>query len=464
VSFAQEAIWSFCRTPNPGYTLLVVDRIVGPLDLTVLRDCLNHIVKRHEILRTTFAVAEGRPIQIIHPAESISLPIFEVDPHADLNDRLEFLINAEKSCVADPTQGPLVRFSLLRRDAEEHWLLVICHHLLWDGWSTELLHKELALLYEARHAGREPPLPESEPLQYADYAAWQRKLLHPDGPAYQETIRWWTERFAGKPRPLGPPFRRPVALTGVDPAEGVISWPIQLSLESRLEELRRSEGTTIYNIWLAALVALLAAETGRPEVVVGSYMTHRRQAATQNMFGYFANLVALGFQCDGSMPFRNWLAEVRSVVAGAQLHGEIPQQELRQVLQSQGITLPPIQMVFGAQLDLGRKELRFSGLSFTKPNLTTWPRMPSGFSLDLLQLNGAQICRAAFDAGFYSPSAVRQFIDRLFSFLDAISGEPNRSLSELLVVVESVTSSGETERPQIASGDSWNRYRESSIS
>ena len=186
-----------------------------------------------------------------------------------------------------------------------------------------MLLSELALLYKAKLDGEAPPLPEFELLQYGDYAAWQRTAFRREGAAYQEAIAWWKERFEHPPRLLDLPFKRSAPLVGFDPAEGMMSSPVIHGLVQHLNWLRRNEATTTYMVWLAALVALLAAETGQSDIVIGTYVTTRRGAELQKMMGDFTNLAELRFHCDHVMSFRDWLSEVRFWVTAAEARSEI---------------------------------------------------------------------------------------------------------------------------------------------
>jgi hypothetical protein len=468
VSLAQQAMLSYCNTfeDSAAYVLAKIYQIVGPLDIGGLRNCLNYIVGRHEILRTTFGVVNGEPVQIVHPANSISLSIFDAAPGEDLKKYAAWIVKEETSRTSDLTQDPLIRFALLRFEENKHWFFRISHHLLWDAWSTRLFHKELALLYEAWFEGRPPPLSEFEPFQYADHASWQRKVLRRNGAAYQETIAWWKEHFQRHPsRPELPwhrkilhrngavyrkvitwwnehfqqdrvrlelPFRRQAPLLGLDPTDGTIGWAVDLELEQRVNRLSRNNGSTIFVVWLAALVALLAAETGQSDIVVGTYMTNRRRhPALHNMIGCFANLVALRFQWDPAKPFSDWLSEVRSCVTAAQERCEIPHKELRNELRGLGIPPPELQVIFQAPMGTGQVNMQFADLKVCGLDLNIRSRMPWGFSIELRKRH-PQICQAYFDAGIYDPVGVRQFLGRLCDLLDAFAQHPDVSIGDLV--------------------------------
>jgi acyl carrier protein len=198
LSFFQERIWSYSQTPKAAapYTVARSYRLRGPLDAEALRECMTYIARRHEILRTTFAVVEGQPVQVIHPAAPVPLPLLDLGGSTDAERRAADFFKQEASRIFDLARAPLVVFSLVRIRENEHLLLRVSHHIISDGWSWDVYWRELALLYEAKLRRAEPPLPEFEPLQYADYAAWQRKILTPGDHSYQATLAWWKDRFS----------------------------------------------------------------------------------------------------------------------------------------------------------------------------------------------------------------------------------------------------------------------------
>jgi len=471
LSFIQEAILSYCQTPadSAHNVQAKICQIIGPLDVTALRDCLNYIVRRHEILRTTLTLLDEQPFQIVERADPILLSIFQTPSGGDPKKEAERIIKDESSRILDLTQGPLIRFSLLRFDENKHWFFWVCHHLLSDAWSIKLFYKELALLYEARSEGRPPPLPEYEPLQYADYAYWQRETLRRDGLDYQEAIGWWMQHFRRNPsqrelpwagkilrkilRSDGPgyeqaiawwrdfrkeparielPFKRPRPLTGLDPSEGIIDWPVGLELEERLDLLSRSSGTSLFVVWLAALSALLAIETGQSDVIIGTYITtRRRQPPLYNIIGCFANLVALRFPCEAARLFSDWLSEVRSLLALAQERCEISHKELSNMLQGLGVPSPELRVIFHATTGTRRVNMQFAGLELVGLDLNIRTRMPWGFNVELLNSH-LQICRAYFNAEIYDPVGVRKFLRRLCNFLDAVARHPDVSIGNLV--------------------------------
>jgi acyl carrier protein len=433
LSFVQERTWKYCRDPraSAAFVLGMRDHILGRLDVHLLRDSLSEIVKRHEILRTSFTVVHGQPAAIVHPAEPVALPVYRLAPGRDPEEELGRVFACEIARMRDLAQPPLCRFALIRISEDEHWLLRACHHILWDAWSVDVLLGELARVYEARHAGKDSPFPDNPSLQYADYAAWQRQTLRRDGPAFRDLVSWWQQRLPHASS-AELPFQRALRVSGLAPADGVIDCPVDGDLAKRFAQLARGEGATPYVVWLAAVVALLARETGRPDVLIGSYMTNRRLPETQNMIGFFSALTALPFRVDEAMGFRVWISAVGTRAAEAEAHCDLAHQDLREELRRSGIATPEIRMIFAAPLAQARSEQRFAGVMLRRPKLKLVSGMPWGFTLELHEHDARPELRATFDAARYDPAGVRRFMMHLLQLVETIVRTPDLPLRDLL--------------------------------
>ena len=431
LSWSQERTWRFSQTPQESarYTVARVQRIVGPLNAELLRDCMSYIARRHEILRTTYALIDGQPAQVVHPPTPVSLPLLDLTGTADPEQQAVLHCRREAGWIFDPAHGPLMRFLLIRLRENEHLLLRVLHHIACDSWTWTLYFRELALLYEASVRGKSPPLPESALLQYGDYAVWQRQLLDGEGRAYKEAIAWWKAALAGAPSALKPPFMRAERQEGADAAEGVMLWGIRPGTSRRLDDLARREGATPYMVRLAAFVALLAEETRQADVVLGTYMNNRHRLAVQDMFGNFANLVTLRFEHKPANAFREWLDAVRTTVTETEARSEIPYEQLRHELEQNGTALPEIQVIFGMSA-IG-DEIKFAHLQWTSLD-RYFGAMPWGISITHYEHDEERSCRAAFDAGLYDPAAVRTFIKRYTRLLDLVSRRPDLAINTLL--------------------------------
>jgi amino acid adenylation domain-containing protein len=442
LSFAQERIWRASQTArwNQSYTRIKRHRILGPLDRDGLRDALSFIVRRHEILRTTFAMQGGQPVQIVHPPYDVDLPFFDLAGAADAEQRADAILQQEAEPLIELAKLPLTRFALVRLRDDEHWLQRVVHHIVSDGWSEHIFQKELLLLYGAARGGEPPPLPAEQDLQYADYAAWERAALQPGSCAMQEIVAWWKGVLAGHAPGLPLPCRRPalwrwlaryvrLPLLGdfLPPVAGLMTWELERETSDRLDAVRRKLGATDYQLLLAAFVALLAVETGRDDILIGSYAANRKRLPLQDLYGPFINLIPLRFHYRPDRSFHDWLAIVRESVIAAEAHSALPFEMLCDELARQGHRRPKIGMVIQASAAFPVNES--AELTITE---TLMPRrtMPWGFSMSAAPNNR----RLTFDAYLYDPAAVRALVARYQRLLDAVSRHPEMTLRELLAM------------------------------
>ena len=332
LSFAQQRLWFLdqMQPGNPFYNIPIALRIWGPLDTAVLQRCLAEVVRRHEALRTTFAAPEGRPVQVIAPSLALSLSSIDLSvlPQEQCQSQALRLAAEEARQPFDLEQGPLLRGCLLRLAEDEHVALFTMHHIVADGWSVGVLIQEVAQLYPALAAGRPAPLPEL-PVQYADFAFWQRQWLQ--GEQLQSQLAYWRERLAGL-SPLELPTDRPrPALQSFRGA----SLPVLLSgpLSQGLQALSRREGVTLFMTLLAAFQTLLCRYSGQEDVAVGSAIANRNRAETEGLIGFFVNMLVLRSDLSGDPTFRALLQRVREVALGAYAHQDLPFEKLVEELQ-----------------------------------------------------------------------------------------------------------------------------------
>ncbi len=438
LSFMQESIWSHCRTAegSAGYTMPCRHRIRGPLDVDVLRQCIGHLARRHEMFRTTFGLAGGRPVQIVHPSVPDLLgPLVDLSGQPDTEARAEDLLGQEARRHFDLARLPLLRFTLVRIRPDEYWLFRVYHHILADGWSWKLYFNELARLYEAQIDGLPCPLSNSDSPdrpQYADFAAWQRQGLKPEGPAWREAVEWWSKTLSPPPPLLAMPFRRrwPLLARRVEPSQGQFRIEVDPAVSERLDLLAREAGVTYLMVRLAGFAALLAAEARQPDVVLGVYATNRNRLEVQDIFGYFSNLIALRLHCDPSATFRQWLGAVRHTVGETQARGDIPFEPLcRELRTLEPPVRPPVIQAIVSAADHA-VPLCFAGLEVT-PLDRRMEVMPWGFTLSFEQHCQAHRWYVRFDARLHHPGRVREFVNRLEQFFDAASRNPDRTIAQL---------------------------------
>ena len=328
LSFAQQRLW-FLDQLQPGsaaYNMATALRMRGALDVGAFRRSLSALVARHEVLRTTFASAGGEPVQVIHAPAPVPLPFADLAalPPAARERELRRLARAEAVRPFDLARGPLLRATLVRLGADDHAVLFTLHHVVSDGWSTGVMVREVSALYAAYSAGEDPHLP-ALPVQYADYAAWQRQRL--SGDALAAHLGWWRETLAGAPPLLELPTDRPrPAVAGSDAA--ALPFRLGAGAAARLIAIAREEGATPFMALLAAWQALLSRYAGEADVVVGTPIAGRTRVETEGLIGVFMNVLPLRGDLAGGPSFRALLRRAREATLGAYQHQELPFERL----------------------------------------------------------------------------------------------------------------------------------------
>ena len=328
LSFAQQRLW-FLDQLRPGssaYNMAQALRARGALDVRALRRSLTALAARHEVLRTTFAARGGEPEQVIHPPKPIALPLVELSTLGDAARERELARRQrdEATHPFDLARGPLLRATLVRLAAEDHAVLLTLHHAVSDGWSLGVLVREISALYAAFAAGRDPHLPPL-PVQYADFAAWQRQRL--SGDALAAELGWWRERLAGAPALLELPTDRPRPAIAGDTG-AMVSVSLSPDAVRGLEALARREGATLFMALLAAWQAFLARYSGQTDVLVGTPVAGRTQVETEGLIGLFVNTLVLRADLSGGPSFRALLRQAREATLGAYAHQEVPFEKL----------------------------------------------------------------------------------------------------------------------------------------
>ncbi len=364
LSFAQERMWFIEQLePNsPVHNIPIVFRLAGSLDVAILERSLNEIVRRHEVLRSSFAAMQGQPIQVLAPALSLSLPVIDVREQPDRTQRTVTLIREEIRRPFQLSQGPLFRLLMLRLTEDEHVLVLVTHHLVFDGMSTSILLRELSLLYEAYRAGQASPLPEL-PIQYADFARWQREWLGHE--ALEEHLAYWKGQLAGAPKLQMPTDRpRPRAQT-VGTARHYFA--LSRALTAELKSLSNRHGVTLFMTLFAGYQTLLHRYSGQDDIVVGSPGAGRDRSELEGLIGFFFNMLVLRTDLSGNPTFRELLARVREVCLEAYAHGDVPFEKIVEELRPErdlGFN-PFFQVTFALQPSPGPR-LSLAGVTATE--------------------------------------------------------------------------------------------------
>ena len=355
LSFAQERFW-FLEQFEPNYAVYnscKAERLVGKLNLTALEEGLSAIVCRHEVLRTNLAVIDGRAIPKIATNLTLALPVLDLRGMPEIAREAEVLrIAAEESKIPfDLSHGAVIRAKVLRLKEEEHVLLLILHQIVFDSWSVRIFFSELWTSYAAYVTGKRPTLKEL-PIQYADFAAWQRQSLQ--GEVLASHLSYWEEQLGDTLPILDLPADRPrpPVQTHYGARRPIV---VPKFLTEALKELSRSEGTTLFMTLLAAFKTLLHRYTDQKNLVVGCPVVNRNLPEIENLIGSFVNTLVLCTDVSGNPTFREVLSRVRNVCLSAYAHQDLPFEKLVEELQPRRELgrNPIFQVMFAFQNDRG---------------------------------------------------------------------------------------------------------------
>ncbi|HET7463267.1 MAG TPA: amino acid adenylation domain-containing protein, partial [Longimicrobium sp.] len=448
LSFAQERLWFLQRLhpDSPFYNIARALRLSGELHPAALERALGEVVRRHAVLRTAFPEVRNAPVQRVSPFAGFTLAVHDLAALDAETREAEVRRRAADDAARpfDLAAGPLFRATLLRLDDREHVLLLAVHHAVADGWSLELLFGELAALYPACRDGRRPPLPEPA-VQYADFAAWQRRHLH--GPALERALAYWTARLAGAPPVLELPTDRPrPAVQSYRGAAHPVAFPAELS--TRLTELARREGATLYMVVLAAFSALLSKYGAGGDVVVGSPVAGRTRREVEGVIGCFANTLVMRTRLDGDPSFRQALARVRRHTLEAWDHQELPFERLVEALHpARTLSHAPLFQVMLAMAAPRELPDPVPGARATRIEV----ELPAARLELMLQLEGdAGGVRGVIEyaTDLFDRRTIARVAGHLRRVLEAVADDAERPLSAIALL-------GPAERRRVLEG--WNR-------
>ncbi|MDZ7286756.1 MAG: amino acid adenylation domain-containing protein, partial [candidate division KSB1 bacterium] len=431
LSFAQQRLW-FLDQLQPGaafYNIPVALRLHGRLDTAALEKSLQRVIARHESLRTTFASRDGRPVQVIAPTLQFRLPLIALENWPESARAAEVLRLSREEALQpfDLVHGPLLRARLLRLAAEEHVLLLTLHHIIADGWSMGVLVREVAQTYTAALAGKEPGLPEL-PIQYADYAAWQRQWL--SGEVLQKQLAFWKEQLAGHTEVLELPTDRPrpPLQTFHGAVEKVTFAP---ELLHSLQTLSQREGVTLFMTLLAAFQTLLHRYTGQPDILVGSPIANRTRAETENLIGFFVNTLVLRADFSGNPTFRELLRQVRERCLGAYAHQDLPFEKLVEELQPvRDLSRSPLFQVAFILQNAPMQKLELPGLTLS-PLETAATTAKYDLTLTMAEGQDGLHAWAEYNTDLFNAETITRLLGHFETLLQGIAREAEQRVSYL---------------------------------
>lgn len=432
LAMSQEHFWELDRLlPGaPFSNMPYAVRLIGDVDAAILERSFSEIIKRHEILRTTFTIADGRPAQVIAPAIELSLTVTDLQalPRADREAEAERLIRHAMLFPFDLTQGPLMHVELLRIDKREYVLLLIMHHIISDGWSMGVLTRELSTLYMAFSCGKPSLLP-GLTLQYADFSHWQHSWLHSE--ARDSQLAYWKQQLNGPLPALEIPTDRP--RTGeLNLHTERQAFQLPQSLLTDVKSFSQQEGTTLFMTLASALNMLLYSYTRQPDIRIGTLVANRQQPGTEGLIGLFVNLVVLRTNLGGNATLRETWKQIRTTTLDAFAHQELPFEYLVRTLEREnGLDrLSLFQVMFGLQTDRQRhlqlpdikvEELRTYPFAASTCEIAIAAR-ESHYGLELL---------CSYKPTLFNAATINHLLEHFQSVLECLISHPEKRLHSL---------------------------------
>jgi amino acid adenylation domain-containing protein len=436
LSFAQQRLW-FIDQLEPGnsaYNIPAAIRLKGLLNLAALEQSLNEIVKRHESLRTTFVMVDGRPAQVIAPPLTIKLPVVDLRklPETERETEVRRLVTEGAQRPFDLSQGPLLRVALLRLGDEEHVGLLTMHHIVSDGWSTGILIRELARLYVAISAGGSLSLPEL-PIQYADFAHWQRQWLQ--GEVLETQLAYWKQQLAGAPSllDLSTDRPRPVVHTFRGAHQSMM---LPKTLTAGFKALGRQEGVTQFMTLLAAFKALLYRYTSQDDLIVGAPIANRNRLEIEGLVGCFVNALVLRTDLSGNPSFRDLLRRVREVCLGAYGHQDLPFDRLVEELRlKRDLSRNPLFQVMFVLQNASMRAVELPGLTLSP---VEGDSETAHFDLTLVVVDAEQGLTASFvyNTDLFEAATIARMLGHFQILLEAMVADPEQRLSDVPLLTD----------------------------
>lgn len=430
LSFAQQRLWFLDRFEPGGhaYNMPGAVRISGLLDQAALEKSLEEIVRRHETLRTTFPLRGGEPVQVVAVPAPPNLPVTDLRelPLGEREAQLDEILTREAHEPFDLARGPLLRVKLVRQADDEHVLLVTMHHIVSDGWSLDLFLKELVILYQAYTEGMESPLPQL-PIQYADFASWQRKWLKDE--KLSSLLAYWVKQLKGAPPVELPTDHLRPATRSYNGAKQSVMLP--QSLTDNLKRLSREEGVTLFMVLAAAFKVLLYRYSGQMDIVIGTVSANRNQADIEELIGFFVNPLVLRTDLSETRAFRALLGKIRETVIDACTHQDLPFEKLVEELQPErDASRTPLFQVMLAQQKPLMPELESAGVCFRPLEVDT---TTAKFDLILYFAEADQELRLTleYSTDLFEAATARRMLGHLQTLLEGAVANPDAEISEL---------------------------------
>ena len=450
LSFAQQRLWFLNQfEPNsPFYHIAKAVRLTGTLNVEAFRRSLDTILVRHEVLRTTFVSADGKAVQVI--AENPSLEISEFDlrerPAGDREIETKRLLREEAQRPFNLAEDLMFRVTLIQVSEDEHVLLLVIHHIASDAWSIGILFEELAALYGAFSAGNPSPLREL-PVQYVDFAHWQRQSLQ--GEVLEKQLSYWKKQLEGAPPLLELPTDR--ARPSMQSFRGARRTQVfSLQLMESIKSLCSQERVTLFAVLLAAFQTLLYRYTGQEDLVLGTPIAGRNRTEIEGLIGFFVNTLVLRTILTGNPSFRELLGRVREVTLNAYSHQDLPFEKLVEELSPErNLSHSPLFQVMFVMQNARSGDLKLSDLTLRPLPVDMGTAM---FDLTLYMAETSQGLQATleYNSDLFDSLTIARFLGHFETLLEGVASDPDRRIGELPIL-------SNTEKEQLLRG--WNATR-----
>lgn len=431
LSYAQQRLW-FIDQLEPGNPFYVTPRAIrlrGALNLKALEQTIGEILNRHEVLRTTFQQVNGSPVQKIAPQQPFILPVIDLQalPETEREAKARCLVAEQAKQPFDLSRNQLLRVKVIRLGQQDQVVLFTLHHIVTDAWSTGILVREITKLYTSFLTGEASPLPEL-PIQYADFAHWQRQWLQ--GEVLEKHLAYWREQLRDCPPLLELPIDWPrPAMQTFRGAYYRYVFPVSLSTE--LKAISRRQGTTLFMTLLAAFNALLYHYSGQEDIVVGTNVANRNSAETEGLIGFFINMLTLRTDLSGNPTFTELLARTREVSLGAYAHQDVPFEKLVEELKPErNLSHTPLFQVVLSLQNAPDSTLELPGLS---TDLIAGASGTAKFDLvvNLSESENGLIGSYEYNRDLFEPLTIIRMVEQFERLLTFVVAHPDTPINDL---------------------------------
>ncbi|GAX45364.1 non-ribosomal peptide synthase [Tolypothrix sp. NIES-4075] len=434
LSFGQERLWFLDQLQgSTAYNEHGGIRITGKLDVTAIQSAFAEVLRRHEVLRTTFPLVNGKPTQAIAPQVNAEVALLDWQhlTESTRESQLQHYAQQQAQTLFDLASGPLVCATLVHLAAEEWVLLIVMHHIICDYWSVNIFIQELSVLYQSFTQGQPSPLPELV-IQYADYASWQRHRLNG---LLETQLSYWKKHLADAPSVLQLPSDRPRPSVQSYRGEAQ-TFILDQSLTKKLQQLSQTFGTTLFMTLLTAFSTLLYRYSNQEDIVIGSPIANRNRAEIESLIGFIANVLVLRVRFENNPSFAQLLEQVREVTLQGYAHQDVPFEQVVEALQPEhSLSYSPLYQVMFVFQNVPKQPLVLPGVTL-KPFTTETQTAKFDLSLMIEENEEGLIGIWKYNTDLFNKETIARMTEHFQILLSAIVTDPQQPVSQLPLLSE----------------------------